>query len=303
MAKTKKDADKEQELDLDDKVDGDVTEVADAPEENEVEKRLKELEAQMKKADEDRVSAESERKIAQDRAAKLQKERDEAVEKASKSEGRAALTQKEAIAQALQNNKDSLASHRQNLKLALESGDSDKVVEFQEKLSSATYQVAALEDRKNQFDAWEKQQEEVAKRQPAKQETTPETQAWIDRNPRFLDDSEFQSEATAAHHAAIGRRLRPDSPAYFKFIDDRLDRVFANSDEPEGDDTDENPPARKSAPAAPPNRGAGGNGSGEGNGKKVYKLTAQQREAASFMKMTDLEYAKELERIEQEKGR
>lgn len=264
----------------------------DVKAEDDVEKRIKDLQDKMAKSD-------AERKSALERADRLEKERAEATEKATKAEGRAAITQKEAILQALDASQKSLEMHRKELKAALESGDSDKVVEHQEKLSEAAYLSAELKKNKISFDLWEKQQEEISK-QPKNTGPTPETKAWMDRNPRFNTDQEFKAEAESAHYAAIQRGIRPDSIAYFEFIDHRIEKVLGYNDK---NDKEEAPLPKKEerqpSYSAPPSRGDGG-GDGSGGGKKQYKLTAAQREAASICGMTDLEYAQSLE---SEKGR
>lgn len=261
-------------------------------EEDDVEKRIKDLQDKMAKVDADRKSA-------VERADRLEKERAEANEKATKAEGRAAHSQKDAILQALEASQNSLVMHRKELKSALEAGDSDKVVEYQEKLSEATYLNSELKKTKTNFEAWEKQQEEIAK-QPKNNGPTPETKAWMDRNPRFNTDQEFKTEAESAHYAAIQRGIRPDSIAYFEFIDRRLEKVLGNNEKDDAEDVaPQKKEVREPSYSAPPSRGNNGEGGG-GGGKKIYKLTAEQREAAAICGMSDLEYAQSLE---SEKGR
>lgn len=242
-------------------------------EENDVEKKLKELQEKLTKSDEAR-------KLSEDKASRLEKERSEANVKAQKAEGKAASTQKEAIIQALAASEDSLIVHRAAYKAALESADSDKAVEAQEKFSEAKYLNSELKKNKIAFETWEKQQEEEAKR-PKEVSLPPSVQDWINKNPRYNSDQEFKIEADTAHDAAIRRGYGFGTTAYIKFIDDRLEKMFpeekldSEQDKKPGEDKNK----REASYSAPPNRG----GSSEDNnntGSKKYRLTADEVEAA-----------------------
>lgn len=258
--------------------------------EDDAEKRIKELQEQMAKMD-------SDRKEAVDRAAKLEKDKSEATEKAVKAESRAAVTQKEAINQALTASEDSLVSHRKELKLALESGDSDKAVEMQEKLAEAKYLNSELKKTKTGFEQWEKQQEELAK-QPKQPQITPAAQAWINRNPKFTTDPEYAQEAESAYALAVRRGISPDSVECFKFVDSRLKQIFPEKSVIVEEDEEEQPKkkaSREASYSAPPSRGSSSDDESTSGSRRQYKLTAAQMEAAEFMKMTPVQYAQFLE--------
>lgn len=256
-----------------------------------VEKTIKDLQDKMAEAD-------KARKFAEDKAARLEKERAEANAKAERAEGKAASTQKEAIVQALSASEQLIESASNDYEAALVEGDVKKVVSAQKKLSEATYVNAELKKNKASFEQWEKQQEEVSKQQ---KEVTlpPAVQDWIDKNPRYKSDSEYKLEADTAHDAAIRRGYGFGSSAYLSFIDSRLKQIFPEKVEKviQDDEDDEPPKKKEQSYSAPPNRGGGGNNDRESDhtGKKVYKLSAEQREAAEFMNMTDIQYAQYLE--------
>lgn len=267
--------------------DEDKAKVTESPD---VEKTIKDLQDRMAKADEAR-------KFAEEKSARLEKERSEANAKAERAEGKAASTQKEAIVQALAASEEALVVHRSALKAALIEGDSDKVVELQEKLAETKYLNSELKKNKVGFEQWEKQQEEQAKQQ---KEVTmpPAVKDWIDRNPRYRSDSEYKLEADTAHDSAIRRGYGFGSSAYLNFIDSRLKQIFPEKVEKVEDEEElESPKKKEQTYSAPPNRGSSGNNDRETDhsGKKVYKLTAEQREAAEFMNMTDIQYAQYLE--------
>lgn len=54
-------------------------------------------------------------------------------------------------------------------------------------------------------------------------------QAWVGRNPRFLEDQDFQAETIGAHEAAVRKGLIIDSNEYFAFIDARLKLLLPES--------------------------------------------------------------------------
>lgn len=55
-------------------------------------------------------------------------------------------------------------------------------------------------------------------------------QAWINRNPRFNDDLNFQAETIGAHEAAIQKGYVVDTDEYFSFIDARLKLLFPETE-------------------------------------------------------------------------
>ncbi len=293
---------KQEELELDDKKNAKSTggneevvvvndeDKAKAETPPDVEKTIKDLQDRMAKSDEAR-------KLAEDKATRLEKERAEANAKAERAEGKAASSQKEAIVQALAASEEALVVHRGALKAALIEGDSDKVVELQEKLAETKYLNSELKKNKIGFEQWERQQEEQAKQQ--KEVTLPPTvQDWIEKNPRYKSDSDFKAEADVAHDVAIRRGYGFGSSAYLNFIDGRLKQIFPEKVENVNNEDDvETPKKKEQSYSAPPSRGSSSNNDRDTdyNGKKVYKLSAEQREAAEFMNMTDIQYAQYLE--------
>lgn len=277
------DKDKNEQLSQNDET---VTDDA-STKEDDAQKKIKELQDQMARSD-------SDRKAAVERADRLEKEKTEANAKAAEAQGRAAVTQKDAINQALESSTKSLEFYRKELKSALEAGDSDKVVEYQEKLSETTYLHSEVKKNKVAYEHWEKQQEEESKR-PKTASLPPSVQAWVDRNPKYNSDPEFKAEADTAHDAAIRRGYQFGSMAYIEFIDKRIEKVLGENTpvtKKVVDSDDDEEPGKSFQ--APPNRGGAGNS--DSGGKKVVKLSKSQREAAEFMGMTDVEYAKYLDK-------
>ncbi len=278
--KETKDTDGKAEIIIDNKEDKSKVE------ENDIEKRLKEMQEKLTKESEAR-------KLSDEKASRLEKERQEANVKVQKAEGKAATTQKEAILQALASSDDALNVHRAAYKAALESADSDKAVEAQEKFTEAKYLNSELKKQKIAFEQWERQQEEEAKR-PKEVSLPPSVQEWINRNPRYQSDNEFKIEADTAHDSAIRRGYGFGTQAYIEFIDKRLEKMFPT--ENLSSDKDEKPTKKDVVYSAPPNRGAGSDEQSSNQGGKKYRLTAAQVEAAEICGMSPQEYAETLER-------
>ncbi len=273
---------------------------------DDIEKKLLELQEKVAKADEERKKETEARKFAEDRAERLEKERSVEAEKAKKAESHAATTQKEAIAQGLITSQQIIESAEGDYEAALGEGDAKKVVLAQKKLSEAIFLNAEMKKQQSQYTAWERQQEDLAK-QPKAVQLPPAVQNWIDRNPRYKEDPEFKAEADGAHDVAVRRGYAFGSTAYIQFIDSRMKQIFTKDNLEErrrpGDEDDEG-----KRYSAPPSRGSSNESDDDDDdadsrsSRKVYKLTAAQREAAKISNMSELEYAKILE-AEKKRGR
>ncbi len=233
------------------------------------------------------------RKASDERAAKAEKDRQEAVTKAAGSENNAVNAKERELEQAKVSIATSVSTLEDQYQAALEAGDSKAARETNTKLQKALITQDRIEQEHGKFSAWKKQQEEIAKRTPQQTGPSPAAQAWINRNPRFTQDAEYAQEAEAAYTLGERRGFAKDSIEHYKFVDERLKKVYGDK----GDDTVvvTEIPAKKPTPySAPPNRGTGMEPE-NGSGRKTYKLTAAQVEAAGFMGMTTVEYAQYLE--------
>jgi hypothetical protein len=103
----------------------------------------------------------------------------------------------------------------------------------------------------------------------------------------------------AAHNLAVADGLQPDSDDYFGYVEDTL-KV---RNQPSTVDTD-NPfssaatptQRRSSPPAAPVSR----SGNGTGTRPNVVRLTAEQRDIAASLGMTEKEYALNMVALQRE---
>lgn len=168
---------------------------------------------------------------------------------------------------------------------AMAAGDFGKAKEAQ----AAQALAAAALDRANSmratYEARQKQQERPA---PQPQRTyTPQTQAWIDRNPQFLSDPAFQRRATAADDIARTEGLVVDTPAYFARIDEIMGlsrREVKQEPAPRRDEV---------APAAPVRSAPKGTEAG----RIKYTLSAAEKEIADMTGISYAQYAKNRDAI------
>lgn len=118
---------------------------------------------------------------------------------------------------------------------------------------------------------------------------SPRSAAWVRSHPEFATDPKLYQKMIAAHNLAVTDDIEADSDEYFESIETTL-RI---RNAPKAYDNDASSQAakptqrRSSPPAAPVSRG----GSGTGSRSNVVRLTAEEREMASLMGMTEKEYA------------
>lgn len=234
-----------------------------------------------------------------DRSRKLEEEKLVANRTATTASEDAWKAHESSIENAINAAKTDLDSIKKQLKQARVSGDVDAEIDLEERLADAKYQFNAAEWEKKNLAAQKSERERVSKieqanaQQPKPGTYSPKTQEWITKHPRFTADDEYNAAAIASHTVALRKGYQPDSDAYFEFINGRLAKQFA----------DEEPPPRQSqsqSTAAPPSRTTSTSRMAS-NGK--IRLTSDQIEAAEACGMSPAEYAADLMKIDEEKGK
>jgi hypothetical protein len=114
---------------------------------------------------------------------------------------------------------------RKMYKEAYDSGDSDKIVDAQEKLANANYRVQraneyrpALQETENDVNM-ESQQAPVARPEP-------KALSWQERNAWFGKDTEMTSAALGLHQKLVDSGMNPQSDEYYQRIDSTMRRRF-----------------------------------------------------------------------------
>jgi len=232
------------------------------------------------------------------------KERQEAVDFAQKilEENKKLKTKLSAGEQTLVNNykenvSRELEQAKQAYKDAYNSGDSDLLVDAQEKLTDVKLKAQDLERYQPQFsqDALQSQENEV--QIPQTQRMDSKTQAWLDKNSWYGVDDDMSYLAMGIHRRLEREGVAVGSDHYYGVIDkeirQRFPEKFGTAEETKYSSEVETKPSTKtskpSTVVAPATRSA--------SPKKV-RLTPTQLQLAKKFNLTPEQYARELTKLE-----
>ena len=164
---------------------------------------------------------------------------------------------------------------------AYDSGDTDKVMEAQERLTTATLKV----DKVKNFKPTPLQDEEPVvqtESQPAPQvRPDPSAQAWQQQNPWFGEDEEMTSLALGLHEKLRREGVQVSSQEYYRKIDATIRRRFPEKFEEEVEQ--ERTPVRRSSVVAPATRSTS---------PKRVRLNPSEMSLAKKLNLTPEQYAK-----------
>jgi hypothetical protein len=175
------------------------------------------------------------------------------------------------------------------------SGDYARMAEIQEAMSMNAVKLNQLEQGKREMESRPKQQNYVQPPPSRPQSAdplddiiaavTPTSAKWLERNRDNIKDQNDINDMFNAHNSAVNRGIKPDTDAYFRFVENRLG---ITGYEGESAVPSAPTPQKKSAPpSAPVTR----SGNGTGTRPNVVRLSGDEREMASMMGMTEQEYA------------
>lgn len=280
---------------------------AEPPEQSDLQKRLDEANRAQQLANQRAATAEQqladERRRGAERDQELVRTRTEAEERQYNSVVNglsAAEAEADAAAQAYQ--------------VALEAGDHKAATEAQRRLSRAEARALQYSDAKTDLDA----RREAAKTAPPpqrQQQQQPsietyidgmqgvgaEGKAWLKKHPDAITNAAKNARLQAAHFDALDAGHGMESPAYFEFIETRLG--YRQPPPQHRDDEHDDPPQHRSPiVSAPPSRDVPSPSSGRQSATRIT-LTPEQREAARISGVTEIEYARNLLRLNEEKAR
>ena len=165
---------------------------------------------------------------------------------------------------------------------AYDSGDTDKVMEAQERLTQATMKV----DKVKNFRPQPLQEQETPVQmqpQPVPQyRPDPSAQAWQQENPWFGEDEEMTSLALGLHERLKREGVQVSSQEYYRKIDATIRRRFPERFEEEAEQN-ERPAARRSSVVAPATRSTS---------PKRVRLNPSELSLAKKLNLTPEQYAK-----------
>ena len=261
--------------------------------------QAKERLMQMKKAmhDERRAkdAADKERKEAVDFAQKVYQENQKLKTKLTVGEQVLLNNSKESVVRELDNAK-------REYKEAYDSGDSDRLVEAQEKLTEIKMKAQDIERYRPEYseEALQSQETEVQiPQQP--QRLDSKTQAWLDKNSWYGVDEDMSFLAMGVHRRLEREGVAIGSDHYYNVIDkeihQRFPEKFGNSEETkDSSETEIKTSVKTSKPSnvvAPATRSTS---------PKRVKLTPTQVQLAKKFNLTPEQYARELTKLESQNG-
>jgi len=186
-------------------------------------------------------------------------------------------------------------------KEAYEAGDSERVLDAQDKLTSAKVKLERLVSYKGQplqnketdvnvnTNATESRNQQRAAAPPPQPQPDDRAVAWADENPWFGSDDEMTSFALGFHQKLVKQGIDPTSDEYYEKINSRMRQVFPDEFEDTMDLDDEpaeaKQPKRKSNVVAPATRS---------QAPKKVKLTQTQVAIAKRLGVPLEVYAKQV---------
>ena len=190
-----------------------------------------------------------------------------------------------------------LAMAKKEYKEAYDAGDSEKLVEAQDKLTTAKMKIdkaSSYAENINKRRALQEQENEV--KIPQQTEAAPvrdqKASAWQERNSWFGQDDEMTSLALGLHEKLVKENglAYATTDEYYKRIDETMRRRFPeNFQEEKVDDEKVTARAKPSTVVAPASRST--------SSKKV-KLNTSQLSIAKKLGLTPEQYARELMKME-----
>jgi len=184
---------------------------------------------------------------------------------------------------------------KREYKEAYDSGDADRLVEAQQKLTAAQYKAAQISQYKPQYDEnslqeWENSVQ-IQKPQAQPQRLDPKTQAWLDKNSWYGTDEDMSFLAMGVHRRLEKEGVPPGSDHYWNVIDTEMRKRFPDRFAGEQSvETKDSATKRSNTVVAPATRST--------SSKKI-KLTQTQLALAKKFKLTPEQYAMELTKVQE----
>jgi hypothetical protein len=276
----------------------------------------KEIVEELDKDDLEEFSGEAKKKLLQmkkiyndERRAKesADKERQEAIdfaqkiiEENKKLKNRLTTGEQSLVSSYKENITRELEEAKRSYKEAYDSGDSELLVNAQEKLTEVKLKSQELERYKPEFSEEALQSQENDVKIPQPQRLDSKTQSWLDKNSWYGVDEDMSYLAMGVHRRLEREGVPIGSDHYFKSIDtemrQRFPEKFGNSEETKDSFEVETKPSTKSKPStvvAPATRST--------SPKKV-RLTPTQLQLAKKFNLTPEQYARELTKLESQNG-
>ena len=165
---------------------------------------------------------------------------------------------------------------KKQYKDAYDAGDTEKVVEAQEKLTTAKIKADKIENFV--AEPLQTENDEASSEYVAPQPVDTKLQAWVERNPWFQQDDEMSQTALAYHTKIVNQGADPATDEYYERIDARMREIFP-------DQFEDAPKKKRANVVAPATRST--------SPKKVRMNQSQQR-LARKLGLTNEQYAQQM---------
>lgn len=178
-----------------------------------------------------------------------------------------------------------LAQAKASYKEAYELGDTEKMIEAQERLTSLNndmYRVNAYKPRPAEEP---KAQQPVRQQQPQVPKLTAQQKAWLDDNPWYGNDRQMTSFALGVHEELVYNGVDPNSQEYYNEVNAAVRKRFADKFDDGLEEVDV-APKRKASVVAPATRSS--------KTPRKIKLTQTQISLAKRLGISPERYAAQL---------
>lgn len=190
-----------------------------------------------------------------------------------------------------------LHSAKRDYREAYDSGDTDKIIDAQQKMNDAQFRLSQAQNYEPKFKSTLQPDEKdvyIQETNPQIPKPDAKATAWQDKNEWFGKDEEMTSLALGVHEKLVRSGISPASDEYYRRIDSTMQKRFPENF---GDATlDEDQPAERTKPSnvvAPATRSTA---------PKKVRLTKTQVALAKKFGITPEQYARETLKLENANG-
>lgn len=186
---------------------------------------------------------------------------------------------------------------RREYREAYDSGDSDKIIDAQQRMNSAQYKMTQVQNYRAQYENALQTPENNVNIQPEQTQTVrPDKKAiaWQETNDWFGRDEEMTSLALGLHEKLVRSGVSPTSDEYYRRIDDTMRKRFPEQFEDNTLDTDK--PAQRTKPSTVVASAT------RSTAPKKVQISKTAQVLARKLGISPEQYAKEMIKLEKQNG-
>jgi hypothetical protein len=180
---------------------------------------------------------------------------------------------------------------------AYDSGDSDKIIDAQQRMNSAQYKLTQVQNYRAQYDNALQAVDNNVNIQPEQTQTVrPDKKAiaWQETNDWFGRDEEMTSLALGLHEKLVRSGVSPTSDDYYRRIDSTMRKRFPEQFEDNSLDTDK--PAQRTKPSTVVASAT------RSTATKKVQISKTAQVLARKLGISPEQYAKEMIKLEKQNG-